>query len=276
MTFGVVNNLRITKNQKIRYLTILKQFFESLGYEKIDILKSKIVKKTSFFTIIGDSEEAEFIVATYYDTPVMSILRKRYEPFNDEMRKKQNSTNYILSMIFLGMVLFLFNYFVALPVYQNGSFGVRTVIVGFLSLLLLTLIIKLSRMGGFPSFGNLIRNTSSVVAMLKFANSLSPKERKKVAFVFVDYGCEDYLGYYALSTSLNQSRKQKLIFLDCVGAGNIQKSKTKSSVLTAYFDHPLFVFGEFKKESKDYEAGIDACLSLLNKETFKKSKLVPD
>lgn len=62
MTFGIVNNVRITKNQKLRYLTIIKKYFENIGFEKIDILKYKVIKKKSYFSVIGDIEKADGVV----------------------------------------------------------------------------------------------------------------------------------------------------------------------------------------------------------------------
>lgn len=274
MTFGIVNNVRITKNQKLRYLTIIKQYFENIGFEKIDILKYKVIKKKSHFSVIGDIEKADYIVSTYYDTPVFNLLRQTYEPFNDDRRKSQNSMNYILSMILITTIMLLATFFIILPIYQDGVFGLKDILASLMSISLLALIIKFSRVGGFPTFGNLIRNTSSVVAILKFASLLSPKEQKRVAFAFVDYGCEDYLGYYALSKELVQKRNQKIIFLDCVGAGNLSQSNTKSEILTSYFEHSLFVYGDFKNEKKqDYEEGIEASIKILINETLKKSKV---
>ncbi|MGM0168020.1 hypothetical protein IGI39_003032 [Enterococcus sp. AZ135] len=273
MTFGIVNNVRITKNQKLRYLTIIKQYFENIGFEKIDILKYKVIKKKSYFSVIGDIEKADYIVSTYYDTPVFNLLRQTYEPFNEDRRKSQNSMNYILSMILITTIMLLVTIFIVLPIFQDGVFGFKDILASLISISLLALIIKFSRVGGFPTFGNLIRNTSSVVAILKFASLLGPKEQKKIAFAFVDYGCEDYLGYYALSKELVKKRNQKVIFLDCVGAGNLCQSNTKSEILTSYFENSLFVYGNFKNErKKDYEEGIEASLKILNNETFKNKK----
>lgn len=274
MTFGIVNNVRITKNQKLRYLTIIKKYFENIGFEKIDILKYKVIKKKSYFSVIGDIEKADYIVSTYYDTPVFSLLRQTYEPFNDDSRKSQNSINYILSMILITIIMLLATFFIILPIFQDGVFGFKDILASLISISLLALIIKFSRVGGFPKVGNLIRNTSSVVAILKFARLLSPNEQKRIAFAFVDYGCEDYLGYYALSKELEKKRNQKIIFLDCVGAGNLSQSNTKSEILTSYFKHSLFVYGDFKNEKKqDYEEGIEASIKILINETSKKSKI---
>jgi len=268
MTFGIVNNLRITKNQKLRYLTIIQQYFKNIGFDKMDILKYKVIKKKSYFSIIGDIEQADYVISTYYDTPTFNLLRQTYEPFDDDKRKRQNSMNYVVSMVLITSVMLLLTFFLVLPIYQDGIFGFKDVLASLVSVSMLLLIIKFSRAGGFPSFGNLIRNTSSVVAMLKFASMLSFKEREKIAFAFVDYGCEDYLGYYALSKKSVKKRNQKIIFLDCVGARNLHKSKEKSEILKSYFEHPMFVYGEFRNEKKDYEVGIRECLQVLNEETF--------
>lgn len=274
MTFGIVNNVRITKNQKLRYLTIIKKYFENIGFEKNEILKYKVIKKKSYFSVIGDIEQADYIVTTYYDTPVFNLLRQTYEPFNDDRRKSQNSMNYILSMILLTTIMLLVTYFIVLPIFQDGVFGFKDILASLVSISLLALIIKFSRAGGFPTLGNLIRNTSSVVAILKFASLLSSKEQKKIAFAFVDYGCEDSLGYYALSKELVNKRNQKIIFLDCIGSGNLSQSNTKSEILTSYFGHSLFVYGDFKNEKKqDYEEGIEAGIKILINETLKKSKV---
>lgn len=270
MTFGIVNNLRITKNQKIRYLTIIQQYFENIGFDKMDILKYKVIKKKSYFSIIGDIEKADYVISTYYDTPTFNLLRQTYEPFDDDKRKRQNSMNYVVSMILITSIMLVLTLFLILPIYQDGIFGFKDVLASLVSVSILLLIIKFSRAGGFPAFGNIIRNTSSVVAMLKFASSLSLKEREKVAFAFVDYGCEDYLGYYALSKKLVKKKNQKIIFLDCIGAGNLHQSKVKSEILKSYFEHPLFIYGEFKNNEKDHEAGITECLRVLNVETFNK------
>lgn len=263
MTFGVANNLRITQNQKIRYLTLLEHFFEQQGYSTIQILKYKFARKKSFIGIVGNLEQADIILATHYDTPVLNLPRD-YHPFDEEKQKKDNSNTYIVTMISFLVMLLLFSYFIVIPVYRDGQVTAMDFVAGVLCLFLLFIVVKISRYGGIPRLGNLIRNTSSVVTLLSFAKTLSKKERQRVAFAFVDYGCEDYLGYYALSSRIDRKKQQKVILLDCVGWGNLSLEKKTNGLLSSYFNQVTCVYGKKVSSQTEYEENVLNCVSKLS------------
>ena len=69
---------------------------------------------------------------------------------------------------------------------------------------------------GLAQKGNKIYNTSGVLTSLMIAQQLSEKDKNKVAFAFVDDGCQTQLGARLLKESLNGSSCIR-VYLDSIG-----------------------------------------------------------
>jgi len=264
VTFGARYNKRSSKNQKIRFLTVLMQNFEELGFRQTEIFKQKFQKKTSYISLVGDLDKADHLFITHYDTPVYDFTRSEYEPFNDDQLSKRNTVNYIVPMLLTIAVLFLVAYFGLIPNFQDNQFTFMDILMFLIVILLVIFMTQIAKSSGLSKRENLIRNTSSVVAMLEFAKKLPKNKKKKVAFAFVDHGSTDNLGYYFLKEYLTDNHFKTTTILDSVGSGNIEQSKTKSEILSSYFEDVQFVYGQSDTlEDDNIENNIEQAVEIL-------------
>lgn len=267
MQFGVLSNKRVSENQKIQYLTRLSHFFEENNYS-MTILKVKHRGKQSFIGVVGDVKKAKYIIATHYDTPMIDFWGKDYEPFNDEILEKKSIKNLSISLIICLIGLFLLITFYVAPQFNNGTFNFHDVLGGVVAVLLIIFSYRTARNGGFTKRNNLVRNTSSVITILKFAQDLKDN-KSNYAFAFVDYGCIDYFGYHVLKSYLGNYLKP-IIMLDSVGNSNIQTASDKSTILSNIFKKSKFVYGTGDNREQDYDIlheGIKSSIAAINKLT---------
>lgn len=250
MQFGVFSNKRVSQNQKVEYLTRLSHFFKKLNYS-MTILKEKNRGKSSYISVVGDVKKAKYIIATHYDTPLIDILGKPHDPFNDKILERKSIKNLTLSLLLCIIVLFIMILFYVAPNFNNGVFNFHDILGGAIAIILVILVIRVVNNGGFMSRNNLARNTSSVVALLKFAQELNTN-KSDYAFAFVDYGNIDYFGYHVLRSYLGNYSK-KIIMLDSVGNSNIEVSINKSSVLKEIFKKPIFIYGTGNNNKQDFD-----------------------
>lgn len=204
-----IYRLRRTNKQKQRFLSALATDIMKMRAD-IKVIEYKQNKKyVSSNLYVGDIEQADQIICAYYDTPPRSI--GAYELFN---RKKQSQS--VTAFILLSVVGYLL-VGLGLTWFYMGSATRAFDLSGSTFVAILCygsyfyLFSKVAK--GLSNRQNLVRNTSSVLAVLSLIDQV---KRRKTAFAFIDEGCFGDLGLAALKESCGSSAK--IYLLDCVGA----------------------------------------------------------
>lgn len=216
LKYGAILRQRITKTQKIRFLNELEKEIEGLGYQG-KVQASLAGKEQCLNYTSADIEKADFVIATYYDTPFKTWGLAPYQPQNPGANKLMRLLAMVLPLTLVIALEGLFLYFVVINRWQVQPFnGLDVLIVLGLAALLLCGIVWRK---GIPNRYNVVRNTSSIIAMLEVMEQIPKSQKHRVGFAWVDFGCINGLGYESLQTQLKpQQNKPKIIWLDCVGA----------------------------------------------------------
>lgn len=206
---------RFSKNQKLRFLSGIVQEFYDMGYS-VDVKEAKVGGDKNYNLYIGDIDKAKYVVAAYYDTPPSTYDLLPYKLFDEKNRKLELIISTLVPMVLLILIGTLFIVKIATPVWSNSAFGALGIICTFSILCIFAIMYHIRN--GIGRRSNFIRNTSSLIALLDFANSLSPDERKKIAFALTDYGCTNCIGDKLLTGRVN--KKCTVIHLDSIGNTN--------------------------------------------------------
>jgi hypothetical protein len=210
--YGAVARKRYSKNEKLKFLTGISQEFSSMGYA-VDVKEAKIGRESNYNLYVGDINKAKYVVNAYYDTPPSTFGIVSYKLFDEKNRKLSIFISSFLPMLFLMVIGTMFIVKLASPSWSDGTFGILDVIYTFILLFIFAIMYHVR--DGIGCQTNFVRNTSSIIALLAFASSLSPNERKKIAFALTDYGCKTCIGDNLLTRGIND--ESTIIHLDCIG-----------------------------------------------------------
>ncbi|WP_027108346.1 hypothetical protein [Lacticigenium naphthae] len=157
---------------------------------------------------VGDIKNAKRIISTYYDTPIYQY--GSYYLMDADLNKKNTIKTIIFQNLLFVTLGMLAAYFVGIPIYQAYDFlSVPAIAVTLFFLVYFILLKKIS--AGWPAKKNLIRNTSSLLVLLKFMHSTRDKD---TAFAFLDYGAYDQAGL----AELRKNSQGSIYYLDSIGA----------------------------------------------------------
>lgn len=256
--YGAFSRVRVSKNQKIRFLSTLMDEFKVLGFDKCKLYKTQYKQKTSYIGTAGDLNDSEYLFVTYYDTPVKRFNRQAYHPFADEQIEKEAKLNYLVPALVLVLTITIYIWKLLLPVLQRGLFNWHTVLAVLGAIILMLLLGRIVTYSGIPNRENLARNTSSVVGLIDLAEKLTRNQKTRVAFAFVDSGSINYFGYNVLKELLGSSQPKVLLF-DSVSEADLRVEKHKSKQLDELFEDPLYVYGINDSEgpSSDLVNGVE-------------------
>lgn len=208
--YQYVYRIRRTAKQKRRFITALATDISKMR-EDIQVIEYNRHKKYAANNIyVGDIEKADQIICTYYDTPP-----QHFGPYYLFDRKKQSkgTTSFILVSALLTLLAGLLLTFVYMQVAPN-AFDLSSPLTIFIAVCYGAYFIFLSKVAkGLSTRNTLIRNTSSILAILQLINEV---QNKKVAFAFLDEGAYGDVGLNVLRESCKASAK--LYSLDAVGA----------------------------------------------------------
>lgn len=158
--------------------------------------------------VAGDVERAKLIYAAHYDTPLREPLPTILCP--------TRPVTYLLYQA-LTPVLVLVGSFV----FSVGVTFALNLPNLTLPLFLLLLLGALAYLRFGPSeTRNANANTSGVAALLGTAEQLTPRDRGKVAFVFLDGGSDNARGAKGFRKRYPSAKEKPVICLDCVGSGD--------------------------------------------------------
>lgn len=231
--YQYIYRVRSTEKSKRRFLSALVMDISKMR-EDIQVIEYNRHKKYASRNVyVGDIEKADQIICTYYDTPPKSY--GSYVLFNLK-EQRQRTTAFIIINSLLMILVGVICTFVFMQYGENNfelnSFRAFPII--FVYGIYFFLLGKVTK--GLPSRKTLIRNTSSVLALLELISEL--KETSSTAFAFIDEGSFGESGLEALNTSCK--KKAQIFMLDSVGA-----------------DAPLHVLGNAFSKSKIKELKID-------------------
>lgn len=229
--YQYIYRVRNSEKNKQRFLTALVADLSAIR-EDITVIEYDRQKKSANRNVyVGNIEEAQEIICTYYDTPIKSF--GPYVFFNREAQKKQTLI-YLLSssllLILIGLILTALYMKQVTNPFDFSSGWTWLAMGGFGSFFyLLSQYTK-----GKASKKTLIRNTSSIIATLSL---LEKNNQKKRAYAFIDEGC---YGNRGLKELLRTVRKDsRIVLLDSIGS-----------------DAPLWAMGQGFSDEKLVKNGI--------------------
>lgn len=217
--YCVLFGKRFSYKEKIGFLRVISKELIQLGYYvDAKIAKLQLAKKNYenyYNAYIGDLDNADVIVCTYYDTGVNYFNLAKIFAFEQRFSKPRYFLGLIPVFILLAIAIAL-NLFVFLPDIQLvGMYSLSGALAIISTLLLFYLILKCKK--GVANKKNFVCNTSSILVMLNTINKMDKYQKKRVAFVLYDGGCSNQYGIKMLENYSDKINKKKVIFLDSLG-----------------------------------------------------------
>lgn len=207
--YSFVYRTRRTKKNKQRFLSALFTDLYAIR-EDVNVVAYNYANYHSRNVYVGDIENADKIICTYYDTPLKHIGKYRF--FD---RKGQR--NQTLFSLILGIVLLISAGIIGTVIYMRSSrsdmafFSTQTILFACLFGIYFYFFGKTAR--GLSNRQTAVRNTSSILTMLKMIDRL---EDPSIAYAFIDEGCYGDEGLQVIRDSAKKTCQ--FFFLDSVGA----------------------------------------------------------
>ena len=204
--YQYIYNSRKSEQKKQRFIqAILKDVFSFR--QDVAVMESNHTQIQRDI-YIGDVKTAKTVICTYYDTPMESLGAYT---FFDTKKQAQKTMTYLYGMSFLmlliGILLTLaytrfaphaFDFSSPITWLSVGGFGLYFLILRYVT-------------KGSAVRKNLIRNTSSILAILE----MSQENKRDVAYILFDRGC---YGPQSLYENQVINPQAKWIYLDSIGA----------------------------------------------------------
>lgn len=254
--------VRKSKKQKQEFRDAVQAYVKELGYESV-------IEQGCFGCrnlVIGDPENAKYLVTAHYDTPAALPFPNLITPcsFLPYLAYQILLILSIILFAFVPEILFL----LAFDISARTATGIYS--ISFYTILALMLI-------GPANRSNSNDNTSGVVTLLEIARSMPENQRDKVCFVLFDLEEAGLIG----STSYRKKHKeasngQIVLNLDCVGDGNhimmfptkaMKKDRKKLTSLykaCGYFGAKSVTvrekgFAAYPSDQKNFPYGVGIC-----------------
>jgi len=266
--------VRKTKVQKEAFRTAVQSYAEKLGYT--------VTVETGQFgacnLLLGDPENAKFLVTAHYDTCAGMLLPNFITPCNVPL--------YLLYQ--LGLILLIGIAAVAAGVTAGlllGSGAVKwTILVVYFGLLALLIL-------GPANKTNANDNTSGVVTLLEIARTMPENQRHKVCFVLFDLEEAGLIGSASYRKKHKKASDQQLVLnLDCVGDGDhmmmfptkqLRKNRKKLTSLyraCGYFGKKSLLVHEkgasvYPSDQKHFPYGVGICALRKRKKLLYMSRI---
>ena len=197
--------VRKTKKQKQAFREAVQSYAEQLGYP-CTVESGSLGSRN---LVIGNPEQADYLVTAHYDTcarlPIPNFLTPcNFWPFL--------LWQVVLVLLILGVCILM-----GLGVgFLTGSGAIGS----WCGYLMIWVILALMMIGpANPSSAN--DNTSGVVTLLEIAKSMPGNQRKKVCFVLFDLEEAGLIGSASYRKAhKSQTDRQMVLNLDCVGDGD--------------------------------------------------------
>ncbi|MBX8938201.1 hypothetical protein [Enterococcus gilvus] len=232
--YQYVYRLRRTEKSKKRFLAALVTDIAKMR-EDVRVIEYNQQKKYAARNVyVGNIKQADRVICTFYDTPPESF--GSYQLF-DRKDQAKKTTKFILASTIVAILLGILGTLIYMRLSPNsfqlnsiGTLGIVAIYAAYFALLG-----KVTK--GLSNRKTLVRNTSSILAMLKM---IAENKQKNIAYAFLDEGSYGNKGLDELQDQVKNHCK--IYYLDSVGASA-----------------PLHLIGESPNSSKinsnvDYQA----------------------
>ena len=232
--YQYVYRLRRTEKSKKRFLAALVTDIAKMR-EDVRVIEYNQQKKYAARNVyVGNIKQADRVICTFYDTPPESF--GSYQLF-DRKDQAKKTTRFILTSTIVAILLGIIGTLIYMRLSPNsfqlnsiGTLGIVAIYAAYFALLG-----KVTK--GLSNRKTLVRNTSSILAMLKM---IAENKQKNIAYAFLDEGSYGNKGLDELQDQVKNHCK--IYYLDSVGASA-----------------PLHLIGESPNSSKinsnvDYQA----------------------
>lgn len=250
--YQYVYRLRRTEKSKKRFLTALVTDIAKMR-EDIQVIEYDQQKKYASRNVyVGNIKQADRVICTFYDTPPESI--GSYQLFDRKDQAKKTTTFILASTIIailLGVIGTLIYMRFSPSSFQLNSLSTFVIIAIYAGYFIL--LGKITK--GLSNRKTLVRNTSSILAMLKM---IAENKQKKIAYAFLDEGSYGNKGLEELQRQVNGHCE--IYYLDSVGASAplhlVGKSPNNSEVAEkldylASDQKVSYLFSARKDQTKD-------------------------
>lgn len=197
--------VRKTKKQKQAFREAVQSYAEQLGYP-CTVESGSLGSRN---LVIGNPEQADYLVTAHYDTCARLPIPNFLTPCN--------FWPFLLWQVVLVLLILDICILMGLGV---GFLTGRGAIGSWCGYLMIWVILALMLIGPANS-SNANDNTSGVVTLLEIAKSMPGNQRKKVCFVLFDLEEAGLIGSASYRKAhKSQTDRQMVLNLDCVGDGD--------------------------------------------------------
>lgn len=197
--------VRKSKKQKENFRNAVTAYAESLSYA----CKVELGSFGSQNVVIGDPDNAEFLVTAHYDTPARMLFPNFITPCN--------LVTFIAYQIFMVGILFLAAFAVGIPVWYLTQNDRIAFLAGYITYFVMLFLM----MFGPANPSNANDNTSGVVTVLETLRSMPENQRAKVCFVLFDLEEAGLIGSASYRKAHKEATQRQIVLnLDCVGDGD--------------------------------------------------------
>lgn len=208
--YQYVYRLRRTEKSKKRFLAALVTDIAKMR-EDVQVIEYDQQKKYASRNVyVGNIKQADRVICTFYDTPPESIGSYQLFDRKDQARK---TTTFILASTLIAILLGVIGTLIYMRL-SPDSFQLNSLSTIMIMLIYAGYFILLGKITkGLPNRKTLVRNTSSILAMLKM---IAENKQKNIAYAFLDEGSYGNKGLEELQRQVNGHCK--IYYLDSVGA----------------------------------------------------------
>jgi len=204
--------VRKTKPQKQAFRDAVQSYAETLGYP-VTVEKGSFGAKN---LIIGDPEQAKYLVTAHYDTCAWLPIPNLITPCNFWFFSLyQLLLGFGIAGLAMGLGVLVG---VTVGLLFDPELGAS--LGGVIGYLMVWVLLALMLIGP-ANQNNANDNTSGVVTLLEIARTMPENQRHKVCFVLFDLEEAGLIGSESYrKTHKNASNRQLILNLDCVGDGD--------------------------------------------------------
>lgn len=206
--------IRRTDEQKTAFISALTEFVSNLGYP-VNVEQDSNNRNV----VIGDPNNARYLITAHYDTPVSSMFPNLLLP--------KSFALFYLYQISIILAYMLIALVVCAPVWLLTQNKTATFLVWYITYMVQAMWGRI----GKPNKNNFNDNTSGVVTLLETVVALPQELRDRVCFVLFDQEEKGLVGSKIYRKAhKEQTDKQIVLNLDCVGDGDILQFEPVKSI----------------------------------------------
>lgn len=198
--------VRKSKEQKATFITAVTDYAQSLRYA----VNVETGKRGARNIVIGDPQNARYLITAHYDTPASIGLPNIITP--------NNLFTFILIQILLVSILLAVSVGAAALVYAVSKADTVALLTWYVVYFGLVILLR----EGPANPHNANDNTSGVVTVLETLASMPENTRRHVCFVLFDLEEAGLIGSASYRKMHKSATEQQIVLnLDCVGDGDI-------------------------------------------------------